>query len=197
MGAIDGLSDKFLRSIKLGERVETVDNRDVVAKCRERWEQAKLGTGMDIKFPIPNLNNLYSNISAGMHVVGARPKVGKTSFCVYCAKEMAKMGEKIGLMSLEMQSERLVERMSASEINGSTQPLAMGVASDRKFQQGMDALSVIEELPLYWSENRMTLSDIRKWISVRQAKDGVRFFILDHMGKIAPDKRSTMEGMQG
>lgn len=185
---IQDLQRTFTEAIKLGERTRVVNHEDVVDLCRKNYmPDPKEQFG--VTFPINEFNILYGLMAPGMHIWASRPKVGKTSLVMYCLKKIAETGTPVGILSLEMAPERLVDRMVASEMGQGTLSLLTGHADPLKVQRSEDAMKHIATLPMHWSDRKMTLGDIRRWISVKAARDGIKLFMLDHIGKIAADKR--------
>lgn len=189
-GAVEKVGLEFIDSAKVGERSKSIGHHEVVEKCRNSYSPDKSEV-VQVVFPdeLSKLRILYRMMCAGMHIVASRPKVGKTSYIMYLLNHMAKCGLPIGVMSLEMDGYRLVDRLVAQRMHESTQSLQLGHASEGKMARADKALDEIDKLPFHWSDKKMTIGDIRKWIGVKQATEGVNIFVLDHIGKITADKR--------
>lgn len=87
-------------------------------------------------------------------VLAARPSVGKTSFALDIARNVAVKAKKpVGIFSLEMSKEQLVDRMICAEANVDLWKMRTGRLSDRPgdddFPRIGHALGILSEAPVY------------------------------------------------
>ena len=92
---------------------------DVLKENYHQLQQMSQNPGESAGLPtgFSGIDNLLIGMGKGdMVVVGARPGVGKTSFCLNIGSRAAKMyGKTVCVFSLEMSAEQLVMRMISSE----------------------------------------------------------------------------------
>lgn len=83
-------------------------------------------------------------------IVGARPGVGKTSFCLNLATNIAKSSKKsVCIFSLEMSSEQLVSRILSSEALVESGKLRTGELNDQEWEKIANAASILAETNIY------------------------------------------------
>lgn len=76
------------------------------------------------------LDGILKGMSAGnLIILAARPKVGKTSFALSIAENVAKSGKTVAFYSLEMQSSEIYERLLAKRAQ-----IPMNTLIDRRFK---------------------------------------------------------------
>lgn len=67
-----------------------------------------------IPYPWLPLSKKMDGLRPGLHVVGARPSVGKTSFCIQCIEYWCRMGYRVAFNSLDMGGADVIHRPVAS-----------------------------------------------------------------------------------
>lgn len=83
-------------------------------------------------------------------IVGARPGVGKTSFCLNLATNIAKSSKKsVCIFSLEMTSEELVKRVISSEAMVQSEKLRTGNLDRDDWEKIAHAISGLSETDIY------------------------------------------------
>ena len=81
-----------------------------------------------------DLDNLLSGLQpSDLIILAARPSMGKTSFALNIAQNVAKRGFSVGVISLEMAKEQLVERMFCSLLAVDSWKMRTGKLSDDDF----------------------------------------------------------------
>lgn len=63
-----------------------------------------------LKLPWPKLTRLYLGMGKRLHIIAARPSVGKTSFTINLMRYWADMGVKVYVNSLDMPMEDMIDR---------------------------------------------------------------------------------------
>ncbi len=83
-------------------------------------------------------------------VVASRPSMGKTSFALNIAQHVAiERGVPVGIFSLEMSQEQVVQRMLCSEARVDAQRLRTGFLSDADWPKLTAAAGRLHEAPIY------------------------------------------------
>ena len=139
--------------------------RDIVdeemTKLKERVDSKQTISGISSGYP--HLDSMCSGFKPGdMVVLAGRPGMGKTSFALNMAIEMARNGNNVLVFSLEMPRSQLGNRVMSIECSVNAKHLLTG-----KFEEGetdrlwknMDSLS---RLPIYIDDtSKLTVSDLR------------------------------------
>lgn len=66
-----------------------------------------------IPFPWEAVNHLTTGLNPGLHVIAARPSVGKTSFVLQCMTYWCALGYRVGFNGLDMAHEEMLQRPMA------------------------------------------------------------------------------------
>ena len=130
----------------------------------------------------PSLDNVLVHLGEGDFViVGARPAMGKTSFVVDIAVEVAKKTKRtVCLFSLEMSGEQLVNRMLASEADIDGMTLRRGNLSDNEWVQLANAAASLSGLEIYIDDTtNISVTDMKA--KLRRMKN-LGLIVIDYLG---------------
>ncbi|MEK9186104.1 MAG: replicative DNA helicase, partial [Patescibacteria group bacterium] len=142
----------------------------------------------------PELDGILSGIqNSNLIVVGARPSLGKTSFALDIARHIATKEEKpVGIFSLEMSREEIVDRMIAAESNVPLWRLRTGrITDETDFTLIQTALDALSRAPIYIHD--MPTSNIMQIRSIArrlQSQHGLSALIVDYLQLIQPRTNS-------
>lgn len=130
-------------------------------------------------------------INGGMHIIAARPAVGKSAVAMQIALSAAQNGVKVLYISLEMDPEDCAARITANAAGMSSRKLIFGAALPEdeyaKFAQGAAECA---DLPLLFNKRpNMDMGDV----TALAYKERPGLIILDHLGLMEPEnKRMTL-----
>src|SRR3990170_3758901 len=116
-------------------------------------------------------------------VVAARPSVGKTSLALNFARNAAaRQQATVGIFSVEMAKEQLVQRLLAAEAGVDSTHLGFGTHSDREQGRIVNALGVLSDLNIYVDDTAMlTVAEMRAKARRLHLEHGVDLLIVDHL----------------
>ena len=119
-------------------------------------------------------------------VVGGRPGMGKTSFCMNIATNVAKSTDKnIAVFSLEMSSEQLVSRMLSSEALIDSVNMRTGKLTDDDWRHLAEASSVLSNTNIYIDANPNITPTAMK--SKLRRLGNLGLVIIDYLQLMNPD----------
>ncbi|MDD5072132.1 MAG: replicative DNA helicase, partial [Patescibacteria group bacterium] len=132
------------------------------------------------------------NILAGLQksdliILAARPSVGKTSLALDIARQAAiKSKEGVGLFSLEMSKEQLVDRLLCSQSHVNLWKMRTGKLSDREedndFTRIGEAMGQLSEAPIYIDDSPISsVMDIRTKARRLQMEKGLGLIVIDYL----------------
>jgi replicative DNA helicase len=123
-------------------------------------------------------------------IVAGRPSMGKTSFVMNVARNIAELHKlPIAIFSLEMSNEQLVQRMLSTEAGVESNRLRAGRLAQNEWSLLSRAIGVLSELPLYIDDTaNMTVMQMRSLSRRLQTEKGGK------LGLIVVDYIQLMEG---
>ena len=131
-------------------------------------------------------NILYGFKPSDFIVVAARPSVGKTAFMLDIARRVAMNGTKVGILSLEMASFQILDRMVASETGMNIMTRAP-FSEDQK-DELRNAYTKLSELPICIDDSTgMTATDVRNMAGTMVRRDGINLLLVDYLQLIDSD----------
>ena len=173
--------DKYSEGLdKIGDVVA-----DYVKLLRMLEEDPDLLSGTPTRFE--KLDRMLVGMGKGdLIVVGARPGMGKTSFCMNVATNVAKTTDKnIVVFSLEMSSEQLVSRMLSSEALIDSKNMRTGNLSPDDWTKLAEAASVLSKTNIYIAPNPNITPSAMK--SMLRRLGNVGLVIIDYLQLMHPD----------
>jgi len=120
-------------------------------------------------------------------VLAARPSVGKTSLAMDIARQVAvKSKTPVGIFSLEMSKEQLVDRMLCAEANVGLWKMRTGKLSDREgeddFSRIGHAMGTLSESPIYIDDSAsLNIMEIKTKVRRLQMEKGLGLVIIDYL----------------
>lgn len=123
-------------------------------------------------------------------IVAGRPSMGKTSYCLNIAYNVAAIHKlPVAIFSLEMSKEQLVQRMLASEAGIESNRLRAGRISQNEWEPLSHAIGMLSEMPIFIDDTpNITVTEMRSQARRLQAEQGKQ------MGLILLDYLQLMEG---
>lgn len=135
-----------------------------------------------------DLDNLIGGLQkSDLTILAARPSLGKTSLALDIARSAAlKANASVGVFSLEMSRDQLVDRLIAAEAHVDLWRLRTGKLSsegdDNDFVRIRDAMEELSRASLYIDDAAMpTVMQIRAMARRLQAEHGLDLIIIDYL----------------
>ena len=161
----------------------------------ERIERLHQGKGdlRGIPTGYPKLDNILAGFQrSDLIILAARPSLGKTSLALDIARQVATNHKlPVGILSLEMSKEQLVDRIIAAEARVDVWKLRTGKLSDHgeynDFVKIRDALASLSEAPIFIEDSSSpNVMQIRTIARRLQAEHGLALLIVDYLQLIQP-----------
>jgi replicative DNA helicase len=122
-----------------------------------------------------------------LHILAARPGVGKTTFAVHIADAIAERGINVLFVSLEMSARQITAKRYAIQTGISLGKLLNGRLSPSEQKLIGPAYAKISKLPLVTLAKRnLTVNDIA--LAARRAK-GTQLIVIDYLSYIRPTRQ--------
>ena len=151
---VDLAEQRVFEIAQKNEKRDFVHIKEVVFKTYNHLREIKNASKEDIvglQTCYADLDRVITGFGKGdLVIVGARPGVGKTSFCLNVATNIAKKSKKaVCMFSLEMSSEQLVSRILSSEALVESGKLRTADLNDADWEKIANAASILSETNIY------------------------------------------------
>lgn len=166
----------------------------------EAWERLdKLHKSKEDMRGIPTGFKGIDNKLAGLQksdliILAARPSMGKTSFALDIARNSAlKHNTAVGIFSLEMSSQQLVDKMLAAESRVDAWKLRTGrVSSDEEFTLIRDAMDRLSKAPIFIDDNpNNNIMQIKSSARKMMAERNLDLIIIDYLQLMVPRRSAA------
>ena len=146
-----------------------------------------------------DLDNLLAGLQkSDLIILAARPSMGKTAFALDIARQAAvQHNTTVGIFSLEMSAQQLVDRMVAAEARVNSWNLRTGRITDPEdFSRIRDAYDRLSQAPIFIDDQPGT--NILKMRSVARRlkrEQGLGLLIVDYLQLMAPTGAKASDSM--
>lgn len=155
---------------------------DVVDRIDMLYNQDSAITGLPTGFD--DFDERTSGLQAGdLVIVAGRPSMGKTSFAMNMAENVAiKTKKTVAIFSMEMPGEALAMRMVASLGRISMQKIRTGKLSEEDWPRVTSAVSLLAEAPIYIDDgSALSPTEIRARCRRIKREHGLGLIVIDYL----------------
>ncbi|HLG25605.1 MAG TPA: replicative DNA helicase [Candidatus Gracilibacteria bacterium] len=137
-----------------------------------------------------DLDNILSGLQASdLVILAARPSMGKTSLALNMAQNIAKKGYSVGIISLEMSKEQLVERMFCSLLEVDSWKLRTGQLTEDDFMRIGGVMDELYSMKMYIDDSvGNSIAELRAKARRLQMEHGLHFLIIDYLQLMSAGK---------
>jgi len=160
--------------------------KDALAESFDRLDELHKRAGglRGVPTGYKDLDNMLAGLQeSNMIVLAARPGLGKTAFVLNLARYVA-VEEKIpvGVFSLEMSKEELVDRLLVRQADIDAWKLKTGKLEEDDFTRLSEAMGVLAEAPLYIDDTpAASILEMRTKARRLQVERGLNLIIVDYL----------------
>ncbi len=160
--------------------------KDALAQSFDRLDELQKTSGKLRGVPtgFRDLDNKLAGLQdSNLIVFAARPGQGKTSFVLNLAQHAAVNAKiPVGIFSLEMSQEELVDRLLVSQADIDAWKLKTGKLDEKDFDRLSHAMGQLAEAPIYIDDTPgSSISEIRTKARRLQAEHGLKLIIVDYL----------------
>src|SRR3989344_2067908 len=161
----------------------------------EAWErleslQKHEGSMRGIPTGFPQLDSLLAGLQkSDLVILAARPSMGKTALALDIARQTAtKHGTPVGIFSLEMSSQQLVDRMLAAQAGVNSWRLRTGkISKDDEYERLQEGIASLSEAPIYIDDKpSSTVLTMRSVARRLKMEKSLGLVIVDYLQLITP-----------
>lgn len=115
-------------------------------------------------------------------IIAARPGMGKTAFAMQAGKQIAARGIPVGMISLEMSANQLVERFAIADAEINSDEVKKGKMQEYDHKRFNESCGNISKLPLHIDDTPfMTIFELRARALRMATKFKIKVLIIDYL----------------
>jgi len=155
--------------------------KDTIELVDKLFDKKEMITGLPTGFH--DLDEATTGFHPGdLIVIGARPGMGKTAFCLNLITYAACVEKNpIAIFSLEMTKEQLVLRMLCAEAEVDSKAVRSGYHSKEDYRKLVNAAGKLSEAPIYIDDSFNNVLDIRAKARRLKAEHGLKLIVIDYL----------------
>ncbi len=195
VGDLLNRAESFVFAVSQGSNLRSfIPIKDALAGSFDRIDELhKRGSGFrGIQTGFVDLDNILSGLQeSNLIILAARPGQGKTAMMVNIASYVA-LNQKIpvGIFSLEMSQEELVDRLLVGQADVDAWRLKTGRLSESDFAKLSQAMGELADAPIYIDDTPgISISEIRTKARRLQLEQGIKLIIIDYLQLADPGRR--------
>jgi len=137
-----------------------------------------------------DLDNILSGLQpSDLVIIAARPSMGKTAFALNISENIAKEGKAVGIISLEMSKEQLVERMFCSLLGVDSWKMRTGKLTDEDFSKIGGIMDELNSMKLFLDDSVAgSIAELRAKARRLQMEHGLDVLIVDYLQLMSAGK---------
>lgn len=195
---LDGVEQSIFNISQKSRPQKFVPIKEELSSAYERMERLHDGDGALRGIPsfFHQLDNMLSGFQkSDLIILGARPSFGKTALALDIARQAGIHGKSVGIFSIEMSREQVIDRLIASQAKIPLWRLRTGrLNSDFEFSLVQQALDELSKASLYIDDTPSpTLLQMRSAARRLQLEQGLDLLIVDYLQLVQP--RTSSESM--
>ena len=158
--------------------------------------EGKTITGMPTGFS--EIDELTGGLQKGeVIIVAARPSMGKTALALNLAENMAMRGMGVGLFSLEMGKQQLVQRLLTSRSRIDSQRLRRNMLNTEEYRALMTACDELLNAPLFIDDTPgLSLLQLRAKARRMSQKHNIQILFIDYLQLMSSGGRPESRQME-
>lgn len=176
----------------------------ISSSLTEAWERFEhLNSGGEVHRGIPTGFDALDNFLSGLQrsdliILAARPSMGKTTFALDIARNASlRFKHSVGIFSLEMSDQQLVDRMLAAEASVDSWKLRTGkLSNDQEYESVQNAMARLSEARIHIDDQPGT-NILKMRSSARRLKNehGLDLLIVDYLQLMSPTSTKASDSL--
>ena len=189
---LDEAERKIFAVTNISSRQGTIKIKDALMEAWDRLEKIhQAGEGMrGVSTGFKSLDNLLSGFQkSDLIILAARPSVGKTSLALDIARRAAvEHGVPVGIFSLEMSHQQLIDRMLAAQSSVDAWRLRTGkLSQETEFSYIREALDLLAKAPIFINdEPSLNIMQMRSAVRRLKSEHNLGLVVVDYLQLMTP-----------
>lgn len=163
----------------------------------QEWQNILDGGAKLIPTGLDELDQLVGGIGMGENVIlAARPSMGKSALAKQLARNIARAGYPVGIISLEESPGKIIRNALASESEVDNRRIRSAKTLTPQEWNSLEAARdrlADEHLPIYITHRSRTIDHIAAVVRLWQAKHSIACVVVDHLGLVRTDGKTPYE----
>lgn len=164
--------------------------KSILVDAFERIDELQKDDGSSRGVPtgFPDLDGILAGFQkSDLVILAARPSIGKTTFALDLARQIGTQSKvPVGIFSLEMSSDQLIDRMLAAQAKIDLWRLRTGKlrseGEENDFQKINDAMGILSEAPIFIDDTASAnIMEMRTMARRLQAEHNLGVIIIDYL----------------
>ena len=199
---LDGAEQKIFDIVQNRIRTDkTYVLKDLVRQSMEAIDRAyqRKGAMTGLESGFKDFDEITSGLQrSDMIVIAARPSMGKTAFALNIAEHVGvDLKIPVGIFSLEMSSDQLVQRMLCSRSQVNLQHVRRGYLSKSDWPNLVNVASLLSEAPIYVDDSpSLSVTELRAKARRLKSAHDVQLIIVDYLQLIQSYKKNSENRQQ-
>jgi replicative DNA helicase len=190
--AIDYIDSNIFQLIELNKKDAPVPLSELIHKMLDDLDKVK---NTDISTHFTDLDRLINGFQAGdLIIIAGRPSMGKTSFMLDIARNVASSGYCVGINSLEMSKDQLTKRIASAMTDINYQKLAKSTLAQHEWATLINQSGVMSKLPIFIDDTgALNITTIRSKARRLKRKHDLKLLIVDYLQLVQSRNAETRE----
>lgn len=169
--------------------------REVIPAVIERIEKAYANKGELPGIPtgLDSLDRIIDGYQNDFIILGARPSMGKTACAVGSAASIVRHGKRVGFVSAEMPSEKILMRLLSARTGIDSRSIKSGRLKQGHFTQIQDAFGEIYDYDMWVDDQSQKLAEVVSSCRIMRRIKQCDIIFIDHAGMITCDGDGVAE----
>lgn len=190
---IDRAGKKMFSATSMGTSQKFIALKDVIEETRTHLAalQASDHTLRGVPTGFADLDNKLSGLqNSDLIILAARPSMGKTALALDIARQAAVgAGLPVGIFSLEMSHQQLIQRMLSSAASVDSWRLRTGRLQDDELDNLQNSLDILRKAPIYMDDQSdNTILSMRSVARRMKQEHDIKLIIVDYLQLINPGR---------
>jgi replicative DNA helicase len=192
---LDSAERKIFSIARYSLRQKFLNIKEALEEAWGRFERLHKTKGelRGIPTGFPELDNILAGFQkSDLIILAARPSMGKTALALDIARNIACRSKiPVGIFSLEMSAQQLVDRLLSAEAHVDSWKLRTGrLSTDDEFSRIRDALDALSSAPIFIDDEASNnIMQMRAKAGRLQTEYGLGLLIVDYIQLMVPRQR--------
>jgi len=183
---LDNVEQRIFNISQRSQTQKFLHIKDELPAAYERLAKLHSGEGRlrGLATDFTGLDNILSGLQKSeFMLLGARPSFGKTAFALDIARQVAANNNPVGVFSLEMSRDQIIDRFISAQSQVPLWRLRTGrIRDEGEFQMIQQALDKLDKMPIFIDDTPSpNVMQIRSMARRLQIEHGLSLLIIDYI----------------